>query len=271
MTLRKIKAARKELTPFSPERKKVRSLLRKASRGNAHSFVQAVSSYTNLISEYLFLCGVEDETQRIFEVQQVLADCWRYLPYTRRVSDFERFLQVRLERFECQPNTRKLEEPHAHLVGLNHEERFLLAARVLENWSLKSLRLALRLGKKELSQRLMLLKCKLVGFRFKVLMDREQEQVARVSALLEGELTDKQARRTEMELSSHYHAHQYKADWLSYRCELADLRLSITLSEVQWNDLAERITKLIKQQPMEKPKLYDSLINQFSFVRLPTR
>ncbi|MDQ8205418.1 hypothetical protein [Pelagicoccus sp. SDUM812003] len=269
MTLRKLKTARREPSAFSPERSKIRSLLRKASRGNALSFVLATASYSNLVSEYLYVAGITSHSRRMFEVQRVLSDCWRYLPYTRRVSDFERFLQVRLERYPLERECSFAGE-HLPLNELTHEERFLLVARIFGGWSHKSLRLALRLSKRELSEALMSLKCKLVGFRLDTLKASELAQVLRVSELLEGELTDKQARHTEKELRECYHAHQFKADWLSYRCELADLRLSMCMTEADQNELSERISQLIRQQPMEKPGFTDSVINQFSFVRVPT-
>lgn len=268
--LKRAVAHRAPGSSFSPERSKTRSLLRKAAQGNVHSFVQAAASYTNFISEYLYLSGITGSTQRHFEVQRVLSDCWRYLPYTRRVSDFERFLQVRLER-HAEYCSLELPEPHNHLSDLDHTERFLLAARVLEGWSTKSLKLALRCTKRELSHSLMKLKCKLTGFRTHMLRGSELYQVLRVSELLEGEFANKAARKVEQELSGHFHAHQFKADWLSYRCELADLRLEMALSEADAQELNERVTKLIKQQPMEKPRLADSLINQITFIRLPSR
>ena len=270
MTLRKSKAARASRVSLSPERCKIRALLKKASNGNVYAFAQATASYTNLMSEYLYLTGVTDPRERLFQVQQLLADCWRYLPYTRRVSDFERFLQVNLER-TGQRTSLRLGSPHEALSALDHRERFLLAARVFEGWSLKSLKLAFRCNKRDLAHDLMQLKCKLCGFQTHLLRANEQHQVLRVSELLEGGLSDVEARKVERELATHYHAHQFKADWLSYRCELADLRLEIVLDETQSAELNQRIFELLKQQPMEQPRLTDSIINQFTFVRLPSR
>ena len=131
------------------------------------------------------------------------------------------------------------------------------------------MKLSLRVGKRELSTELMNLKCKLCEFPFESLKPEEQLQVLKVSELLEGELSDNAARRIETDLAEHYHAHQFKAEWLSYRCELADLRIHMLITADQVNELKERTTALLKQQPMEQPRLADSLINQISFVRLP--
>lgn len=268
MTLRKLRAARTSQSSFSPERRNTRTLLRRAARGNVHAYVQATSPYVNLISEYLYLAGVTQKTERLFELKQVLCDCWRYLPYTRRVSDFERFLQVRLEKVE-QRKGAVFPETHSRFKTLSHEGRFLVAARLLNNWTSKSLRLSLRTSKEEISSSMMELRCKLVGIDTKKLRQSERFQILRVSDLLEGSYSEDTCRKIEKEISSHYHAHQFKADWLEYRCELADLQTEMVLSPEENLELAEQITEIIRQQPMEKPRLYDNIVNQISFVRLP--
>ncbi len=270
MTLLKRKSVRRAPCSLTIERPKIRALLKKGSRGNVHAFLQAVSYYTNFISEYLYLCGIVEPTARFHRTQQLLTDCWRYLPYTRRVSDFERFLLVQLERVES-PAPLALDEPHAALNGLSHQERFLLAARVFEAWSFKSIKLALRCSTAEVSTELMQLKCKLTGFRTHMLKAGETFQVLRVSELLEGQYSETAARKVEQELSSQYQAHQFKADWLAYRCELAVLRLAMTLDVEQSSALVESVAAQLKLQPMQQPSFAESLINQFSFVRLPIR
>ncbi|MDQ8185225.1 hypothetical protein [Pelagicoccus sp. SDUM812002] len=268
MTLKKFRVPRLSQGSFSPERRLTRSLLRKAATGNVHAYVQATSSYSNFVSEYLYLAGLTDKSERHFEIKNVLADCWRYLPYTRRVSDFERFLQVRLERYQASSKPR-FAAPHDSINKLSHEGRFLLASRILNNWSHKSVRLALRTKKKELSDSLMRLRCLLTGVEAEKLTWVEQAQIMRISELLEGGFSNKDCRKIEKEVSGQYHALQFKADWLSYRCELANLSSEMTLAEEELAELNASIIDLIKVQPMEKPRLYDSLVNQISFVRLP--
>lgn len=270
MTFKKSKATSELLCSFSPERTKIRSLLRKASQGNISAFTQVAAAYTNLISEYLYLCGLTEAQHRNTSIQRVLVDCWRYLPYTRRVSDFERFLQVQLEKTASHISTDKLDAQHPALSSLNHTERFLLAARVFENWTFKSLKLSLRKSKIDISHELTKLKCKLTDFKLHLLKGYEAMQVGQVNDLLEGKFSSKKARKVEQELAGQYHAHQFKANWLSYRCELADLRLNMTLSDIELKQLSENISEVLKQEPMERPRLSDSLINQISFVRMPS-
>ncbi|MBC2605511.1 hypothetical protein [Pelagicoccus albus] len=268
MSLKKNRVTQFTREALNPERRTTRSLLQRSTRGNVHTYVQATTSYVNLISEYLYLSGYEEKQARLFELKQILCDCWRYLPYTRRVSDFERFLQVRLER------SQKEERPcftgvHSPLSKLNHEGRFLLVARFFNNWSHKSIRLALRFKKGEVSESLMLLRCLLTSVETDKLGYVELAQIARVNSVLEGNFPEKTCRKIEKEIGGQYHALQFKTDWLTYRCELADLRTEILLDSEELNQLAEETTELIRSLPMEKPKLYDYILNQFSFNRLP--
>ncbi|MBK1877156.1 hypothetical protein [Pelagicoccus mobilis] len=251
-----------------PERRQTRSLLRKASRGNVHAFMQAVTPYMSLVSEYLYLAGFTEQKARLLELTRVLCDCWRYLPYTRRVSDFERFLQVRLERSQEQA-VPSFDGVHKVLNGLSHDGRFLLVARVFHDWSHKALKLSLRTRTSEIRETLLNLRCALCGVETDKLSYVELAQVSRVNEMLEGTHSDKICRKIEKEVGNQYHALQFKADWLVYRCELADLQTEMTLNGEQIAELSDATIKQIKQQPMEKPRLYDSLINQISFNRLP--
>lgn len=269
MTILRPKSARASSAVSPRERDAIRGLLRKASRGNVHAFIQAASRYVELVNQYVHLCGVSYAEERLRQTEMILLSCWRCLPYTRRVSDFERFLQIQLERFSERNPPTPLPSPHENIALLDHRHRFLLAARVFHGWSFKELRLSLRCGKRELSIALMQLKAVLAGTRLESLVPSELLQVLRVSDLLEGALGAKAARKVESELARQYHAHEFKANWLAYRCELAELRSDIAFSPEDAESLRERITQELKQLPMNQPRLSDSLINQFTFVRLP--
>jgi|GEM_PF-720936 len=257
-------------TAKSRQRNQIRSLLRKSSRGNAYSFLQVSHHYFDLLSEYFYLIGYTDSRDRIFEITSLLTECWSYLPYTRRVSDFERFLQLRLEKRAASAKF-EIGEKHPALSSLNHEERFLLVAREFEEWSYKTICLAIRSKKSVLSSDLMSLKCKLVQFKPKMLKADQQNQLLQISELLESELNAKQTRKVEQDAAQNYHILQFKADWLAYRCELIELRQRMRLGADDIELLKEKINDAIKGLAMERPKISDSVINQISFVRLPSK
>jgi len=252
----------------SKRRNEIRSLLRKSSRGNAYAFIQVSEHYFDLLSEYFYLIGFTDPRDRIFEISNLLTECWSYLPYTRRVSDFERFLQLQLEK-RVPENELKINESHKLLSSLNHTQRFLLVSREFEKWTYKSITLSLRWKKRDLANELMALKCHLVGFRPQMLKTSDQLQLMQISELLESELSSSAARKSQREAAHNYHILQFKADWLSYRCELIELRQRMRLSGDHTDLLKSQIVTSIKQQPMERPKIADNLINQISFTRLP--
>ena len=254
----------------SKRRNLIRSLLRKASRGNAYSFIQASEHYFDLLSEYFYLIGYTDPHDRIFEISNLLAECWSYLPYTRRVSDLECFLQLQLGK-RAPEGEMHFDEPHAQISQLNHDDRFLLVSREFEEWNYKAIALSLRWRKRELSNALMMLKCRLVNFRPQMLKANDQTQLLQISELLESKLSPQDTRKVEQEATRNYHILQFKADWLSYRCELIELRQRMRLTDDQIEHLKDQIHETIKLQPMERPKIGDNLINHISFTRLPSK
>ena len=251
------------------ERTQIRQLIKKAANGNLTAFVQASSLYLDLFSEYLYLLGYTNSVDRLYETQKLLAETWRYIPYTRRVSDFERFIQIQLERRK-ETSSLDLPAPHENLSKLSHKERFLLVSRAFESWDIKALHLSLRVKKTEVSRDLMLLKSRLIGFRNSMLKQHQQAQVQQLSDLLEGELSSKAARNIEKEIAHNFHVLRFKAEWLAYRCELVELRQEMIFSPEEKSELKERLTVHLKKAPTEQPKLSDNIINQFSFVRLPS-
>ena len=255
---------------IAENRNKIRGLLRKASHGNVYAFTQVSAFYFEILSEYFYLLGFVDPRDRLFEIRNLLADCWKYLPYTKRVSDFERFLQIHLEQRNSDACL-DVGEPHQRLNKLDHQLRFLLVTRVFGHWSYKSLQLALRCKKSELSSSLMTLKAEVTGFKPQMLKTHEQLQILRLSDLLEGELSQKAALKLEKEIAKELHVLQFKADWLSYRCELVELQQKMKLTSEQAEELKRSISEQLKEEPMEHPKLSDNIINQFSFVRFPSR
>lgn len=252
----------------SKSRSRIRTNLKKAGQGNIVAFNQVCSNYSGFISNYLFLLGYTNSHDRIAEVERLLVNIWRYLPYTKRVSDFERFLFIQLGE-EKPLDNRTFPTPHENLLELNHELRFLLVARVFEKWDYKALKLALRTNERKLSAALSNMKCTLVGFQSNLLQTQEKARIVQISELLEGNISSKNSRKIETEIATEYSSLQFKADWLSYRCELAELLESIRITEDDQGNINGKMPDLIRQQPMERPKLTENLSNLLSFDRVP--
>ncbi|MGK0238528.1 MAG: hypothetical protein ACI92G_001994 [Candidatus Pelagisphaera sp.] len=266
MTFLKSTASNNAPSPISLNRSKIRSLFRKGGAGNASAFVQATSYYLDLLSEYFYLLGYTEAGDRLFEIEATLFECWRYAPYIRRVSDFERFLEIQLEK-RSKDRFLDLPEPHAHLNDLNHQQRFLLVARVYQGWTYRSLHLATRIKKPDLGQALSDLKCLVTGFKPQLLKTQEQALVIQLSQLMEGELKTRDARALEKDLAKHFHVLQFKAQWLGYRCELAELKIQMTIDPKQLGEFKDGLNDKLKDLPTERPKFKESVLNQISFMR----
>jgi len=250
-------------------RGEIRSLLRKGGSRNPCAFTQASVCYLDFLSEYYYLLGYVDETDRLLQIEATLIDCWKYAPYIKRVSDFERFLGVLLEKKRCNPG-HEFESLHERLATLNHTQRFLLVARTYQNWTYRGLHLATRIKRYEITSALTELKCVLTGFDKRSLKTSQQILLYRINDLLEGELKIKESRTIEKELREQPLFRKFKADWLAYRCELEELKQSATFESPVVNAFKKRLTASFEEVPVNQPNFRDNLINQFSFTRIPS-
>lgn len=266
MTFLKSTVSNNAPSSISIDRSKIRSLFRKGGAGNVSAFTQAAAYYLDLLSEYFYLLGYTDPCDRLFEIEATLFECWRYAPYIRRVSDFERFLEIQLEK-RSQDRFLDLPEPHSHLGQLDHLQRFLLVARIYQGWTYRSLYLATRKKKPELDRTLADLKCLVTGFKPQLLKTQEQLLIIRLSQLMEGELKTRDARAIEKDLAKHFHVLKFKAQWLGYRCELAELKVQMNIDSDVLTSFKNSLNDKLKDLPVERPKFRESILNQISFMR----
>ncbi len=266
-----LKSARskRENGPRDLGRSEIRSLLKRSGPRNACTFTQAVVCYLDFLSEYYYLLGYTDETERLSQVQSTLVDCWKFAPYIRRVSDLERFLCILLEKKPFNP-AHEFAPPHENLAQLNHSQRYLLVARTYQNWTYKALHLSTRIKRHEIPSSLTDLKCALIGFDRVPLKTSQQILLYLVNDLLEGELKTREVRTIEKELTEQPLLRQFKADWLLYRCELAELKQRAFFDPATVYSFKQRLTEALQQIPVKQPNFRDNLINQFSFNRLPS-
>jgi len=246
----------------------IRSLLKKGGSQNACAFTQAAICYLDFLSEYHYLIGYSDEEERLNAIESTLLECWKYAPYIRRVSDFERFLGVLLEKRSSHLST-AFKTPHEKLGQLNHTQRFLLVARTFHNWPYRGLHLATRIKKHEITSALTELKCILTEFDQQPLKTSQKILLLRVNDLLEGELKPRESMTIEKELIEQSLIRQFKADWLGYRCELAEFKQQALFEQSVIDSFKARLIEKFQTVPINQPNFRDNLINQFSFTRIP--
>lgn len=251
-------------------RDKVRSLLRKSGDRNPCAFTQAASCYIEFLSEHFYLLGFTNVDARLEEIRLTLLRCWQYAPYIRRVSDFERFLQIQLERSTHVPSLDLPEKSYHAINDLDHTQRFLLVARNYQGWSYRALHLATRIKRSEITHALTKLKCVLTGFDYEKLSDSKCELLLQVNDLIEGELKTHEIRAIEKAIVKHPRILKFKADWLQFRCGLAEIKGQMLIGPERIDKFKESLTEDLDSIPVKQPKLRDALINQISFTRIPS-
>ena len=251
-------------------RNKVRSLLKKSGDRNSCAFTQAAACYIEFLSEYFYLLGFTTVDARLEEIRLTLIRCWQYTPYIRRVSDFERFLQIQLERSTHVPSFDLSENIYHTINDLDHGQRFLLVARNYQDWSYRALHLATRIKKNEITHALTKLKCVLTGFDPEKLSDSEWELLLQVNDLIEGELKTHEIRAIEKAIAKRPLILKFKADWLQFRCGLAEIKELMLIGPERIDEFKKSLTEDLDSIPVKQPKLRDALINQISFTRIPS-
>ena len=251
-------------------RNKVRSLLRKSGDRNPCAFTQAAACYIEFLSEYYYLLGFTTVDARLEEIRLTLLRCWQFAPYIRRVSDFERFLQIQLERSTHIPSLNLPEKSYHTINELDHAQRFLLVARNYQGWSYRALHLATRIKRNEITHALTKLKCVLTGFDPEKLSVSEWELLLQVNDLIEGELRTREIRAIEKAIAKRPLILKFKADWLQFRCGLAEIKEQMLIGPEQIDEFKESLTENLDSIPVKQPKLRDALINQISFTRIPS-
>ena len=269
MTFRKTLLISPSLPKLDLCRNEVRSLLKKSGEHNPWAFTQAAACYIEFLSEYFYLLGFTSVDSRLEQIRATFLRCWQYAPYIRRVSDFERFLQIQLERLPASPSEGPSEESRSRMNDLDHTQRFLLVARNYQNWSYRALHLATRIKKSEIAHALTKLKCALIGFEADRLTDSEWELLLQVNDLIEGELKTREVRSIEKAIAKHPLLLKFKADWLQFRCDLAEIKDQMLIESEKVAQFKESLAGALNSVPIKQPRLRDALINQISFTRIP--
>ena len=130
--------------------------------------------------------------------------------------------------------------------------------------------MATRIKKHEITSALTELKCILTGFEQQPLKTSQKILLLRVNDLLEGKLKPRESMTIEKELIEQPLIRQFKADWLSYRCELAEFKQQAFFEQSVIDSFKERLIEIFQTVPINQPNFRDNLINQFSFTRIPT-
>ncbi|MCZ6675196.1 MAG: hypothetical protein O7C75_19855 [Verrucomicrobia bacterium] len=259
---------RKKNTAVSASRSDLRKQLHKAAQGNRDAFRSVADQYLDLITEYLVVTGYHGKERIRFYAREIFHNLWLRIAYIRRVSDFERQLFIFLKQIPV--NVAPFQDLLTQkLVLLNSLQRFLVVGRDLENWTSKNLSLATRIPKYELGKPLFDAWKILVGFKTRDLDFATNACMEKVVENMEGCQNRLEQQRLCKKVKENAIASAFKADYLSLRCELVELRQNarweLAFKEVFLNEMVEDISVI---NPL-KPDLAALLKNQVSFQYIP--
>lgn len=245
-------------------RKKLRSSLRSASRGNHSTFMFVADHYLNFITEYLQVSGYHDEQQIQRYTRELFLSAWQEISYFTRVSDFERQLFLNLKKIPVSVSpfqsvlTRKL-------IQLNATQRFLLVARDLEQWSSKNLVLSTRLDKSEVSDELLQVWTNLVPLKLNELNFETRNCIEKVVDCLEGFTENAERQRLCNRVKKNKIASAFKANCLLLRCDIVEFRQNARWTTKQTSSFFADLVEDLSQITPTKPLWFDRLRNQFHF------
>lgn len=252
----------------SASRGVLRKHLRRAARGDIEAFKSVSDEYLDFLTEFLIVTGYHEEERIRSYTRQIFQNLWQSIAYFRRVSDFERGLFIFLKQIPV--NVAPFQDPLIQkLVMLNSLQRFLVVARDLEQWSSKNMILATRISKQEVNQPLFEAWKILVSFRATDIDFATNAYMERVVENMEGPFAQADQRKLCKKVKENPTVSTFKADCLSLRCELIEMRQNARWSQTLKASFFKEIVEDVAQIKPLKPKFSERIKNQLSFQCVP--
>ncbi len=259
-------AYRFDVSPHSREgRTELRRLLRRAVRGDADAFVLLAAPYCDLITEFVALCGIDDEEPLRAKTREVHHEIWKYLPFMHRVSDFERLLATTLFSVRPRESSTVGEACPGELQNLDPREKFALLARDFEGWDYGWTATALRVSRRELGEILVSVRCRLLGIDLDALDKESASCIRKLSLDLDGRNVARETQKICRNLARLPKAKAFKSEWLNLRCELIELRQQIRLPEETKQTILEALVPELRSEAMIRVPLLERFTSRLSF------
>lgn len=246
----------------------MRALLKRAAKGETDAYLTLTSSYFDLICEHLYLCNI-DPPAALQQIEILLREGWKRLPYLKRLSDWERFVAGNLMAIPLSSAYSKRGGRPQALIELDRNAKFALIAFDLENWSYQWLALALRVRPKDLQSILFEARCKLLEINLTQTSGKLRRCLAFISADLDGQLKPGQQRQALRKLHACAETKTFKSRWLDYRCHLIEIRQQIRLQPKERDAFLDGLCRDLVLEEMLRPTLLARFRNVFSFQELP--
>jgi hypothetical protein len=247
----------------------LRKNLRLAVKGDQRAFITLADHYLDLASEYLYLSGAIDSAAMIERACDLYFRVWQCLSYAHRVSDFERLIAVALQLEENKAQELVACPLSGKLRELKPLHKLLLVTHEMENWPRHWTGLATRLSRRELEQKILEMRCQLLGFNLAILDQRVSRCLMALSRDFNEGLTLKERADLCSQVEQLPEIKEFPAEWISLRCEIIELRQQIRLNSDQRTVFANTLLDRLADGEMIRPLLRDRVRNIVHFGNHP--
>ncbi len=262
------KEIRQLLSRNAHPRPTLRKQLRLAARGDQTAYLHLVDHYLNFTTEYIYLNGVTPPSEVYSQSIKLFFTLWERLPFTSRLSDFERMLALSLIKEKS-----TLAIPKSALDGNIMKTlplfRFLLITHEMENWQHHWIGLACRLKRKDLEDRLLSMRCEFCGINATLLEEDEKHCLEAIVRDLDSAIALKERAALCKKIKRYPKIKNFKSDWLNLRCEIVELRQEIRLSNEDRDRFLMELGNNLHSAKILQPQWVERMFNSIHFESFP--
>ncbi len=217
--------------------------------------MELTEPYLYLILEFLATRGYGAATERLEKAAELLRETWKFLPFMHRVADVEHYLATALFSVPSRSEA-SWETLNQRLLELDPRQAFALIARDFENWDYRHVAAALRISRRELSEVLVTVRCRLLEIDLDSLEPSAAACVRRLSLDLDGQQRAREKHRICQQIITLPQAREFKSEWLELRCGLIEYRQQVRMADEERKDfLRAAVSGLSTAQMIQVPML----------------
>lgn len=228
-----------------------------SQQGDREAFLALTHEYFHWVSEFLTCSGVESVSGIVNRTQRFFAFLWGDLGHISRLRHLEQWMARRLLEESAEKKGRRPSSRHllGRLALLAPIERLIVVSVEMEGWDLPRVARMTGLSESGLKERLLQVRCDLIGRHYIGMERGEQRFFCDQSARLgsHGFPRDRFHPRTRICFR------EFKSLWLECRSELIDLRQDMRFSPEEAVEVTAGIRELIALSTPLVPKTADRL------------
>ncbi|MEM0966428.1 MAG: hypothetical protein AAGJ81_09800 [Verrucomicrobiota bacterium] len=220
----------------------------RARSGSEEDYVIVVQRFEALVFGFFRASAPLQLTEAMNATQNLFFRLWERLPSLSKITDYERELVTALEQSDLADGTLSPDSRIAALGQLSPSDRVIALAVEIGNWTVEGAARAFGYSKSAMCQRLLRIRCDLIGVHFINLTEDEKRVLRDVSTHLCRDLSKRQRKRIAEATSRSPELRDFKARCLEKRCEMVELWLDFRLTSEEQAWLFGGILDLIQGQ-----------------------